>query len=306
METKALVICGPTASGKTALDVAMAKRLQTEIISADCMLVYRGLDIGTAKPSLSEREGILHHMIDVAEPTDSYSVSDYEKAALPVVESLLQRGKTPVICGGTGFYINALLFAQKFGNAPADAAVRLKYETIAKERGREYLHSLLRECDAESAATLHYNDVKRVVRALEIFELTGRKKSEQKDEPIPRFPYVAVCLDYPRKELYERIEKRVDVMFGQGLVEEVRALLRGGVPPTAQSMQGIGYKEAVELVGNPSLRSTVSDIIKQNTRNYAKRQITFFKKLPNLIYLAPDCADNENIIMEYLCKEQNG
>ena len=138
--------------------------------------------------------------------------------------------------------------------------MRLKYETIAKERGREYLHSLLRECDAESAAKLHYNDVKRVVRALEIFELTGRKKSEQKDEPIPRFPYVAVCLDYPRKELYERIEKRVDVMFGQGLVEEVRALLRGGVPPTAQSMQGIGYKEAVELVGNPSLRSTVSDI----------------------------------------------
>lgn len=303
MKGKVLVICGPTASGKTKLAVSMAKRLNSEVISADCMLVYKGLNIGTAKPTVDEMKGVVHHMIDVVEPTENFSVSDYENAALPILEKMLADGKVPVVCGGTGFYINSLLFKQKFGGAPSEPAIRKKYEDIANTQGREYLHSLLKECDPKSAEKLHFNDVKRVVRALEIFELTGVKKSDQKDELVSRFPYTAVCIDYSRDELYNRVDRRVDIMFEQGLVQEVEGLLKSGVSETAQSMQGIGYKETIDLIKNPDLRSTVSDIIKKNTRNYAKRQITFFKKLPELKYLSPYCCDNENIIMEYLCKE---
>jgi len=298
-----LVICGPTATGKTSLAVSLAKRLNTEVISADCMLVYKGLNIGTAKPTLEEMDGVVHHMIDIVEPTEKFSVSDYEDLALPIVVDLLSKGKIPIVCGGTGFYINSLLFKQKFGGTAANVEIRNKYEQIEKEKGREYLHSLLEKVDPESAEKLHFNDVKRVVRALEIFELTGEKKSSQKDELIPRFPYYAFSYDYPREELYSRVERRVDIMFEQGLLSEVESLLKNGVPENAQSMQGIGYKETVELVKNPNLQSTVSDIIKKNTRNYAKRQVTFFKKLPEIKFLSPYDKNNEDKILEYLCND---
>ena len=171
---KLLVICGATASGKTALAVECAKRLGGEVVSCDALLVYRGLNIGTAKPTKEERAGIPHHLIDVADPTDSFTVHDYERLALAAIEDISARGKVPVICGGTGFYLNAVLFRSGFGNAAADEGVRAKYQAIAEEKGKDYLHGLLRERDPESAAILHPNDVKRVVRALEIFELTGR------------------------------------------------------------------------------------------------------------------------------------
>ena len=303
MRNTILVVCGPTASGKTSLAVSMAKRLNSEVISADCMLVYKKLNIGTAKPTAEETEGVRHHLIDVVEPTENFSVSDYEKMALPIIQHLLEQGKVPIVCGGTGFYINSILFKQQFGGIRADCAVREKYEKIAEERGREYLHDLLRQCDAESACKLHYNDVKRVVRALEIFELTGRKKSDQCDNLSPRFRYVAVCYDYTRESLYERINCRVDRMLEQGLVDEVQSLLRSGVADNAQSLQGIGYKEVVETLKNGDSHSTMSDIIKRNTRNYAKRQITFFKKLPGLIYLSPLEQQIEDMIMELLCKQ---
>lgn len=198
---KLLVICGATATGKSELAVECAKRLNGEIISCDALLVYRGLNIGTAKPTVGERGGIAHYLIDVADPRERFSVSDFERLALPVVEDILARGKTPVLCGGTGFYMNAILYAQSFGNAPASETVRKKYERILEERGREYLHGLLQEADPESAAALHPNDTVRVARALEIYELTGRKKSEQHDERIPRFPFVSFAFDYPREEL---------------------------------------------------------------------------------------------------------
>ena len=303
MKPAVLVICGPTATGKTSLAVSLAKRLNTEVISADCMLVYKGLNIGTAKPTLEEMDGVVHHMIDIVEPTEKFSVSDYEDLALPIVVDLLSKGKIPIVCGGTGFYINSLLFKQKFGGTAANVEIRNKYEQIEKEKGREYLHSLLEKVDPESAEKLHFNDVKRVVRALEIFELTGEKKSSQKDELIPRFPYYAFSYDYPREELYSRVERRVDIMFEQGLLSEVESLLKNGVPENAQSMQGIGYKETVELVKNPNLQSTVSDIIKKNTRNYAKRQVTFFKKLPEIKFLSPYDKNNEDKILEYLCND---
>lgn len=284
---KLLVICGATATGKSDLAVECAKRLNGEIISCDAFLVYRGLNIGTAKPTVEERGGIPHYMIDVADPCEKFSVSDFERLALPVLNDILARNKTPVLCGGTGFYMNALLYAQSFGNAPASEEVRNKYERVLAERGKEYLHGLLREVDPESAAALHPNDTTRVVRALEIYELTGRKKSEQHDEKIPRFPFVSFAFDYPREELYARIEMRVDRMMEAGLVEEVKGLLESGVPKNAQCMQGIGYKEVVESLINNELQSIMSDIIKKNTRNYAKRQLTFFKRGENLHWLKP-------------------
>ena len=284
---KLLVVCGPTASGKTSLAVACAKALDGEVVSADAFLIYRGLNIGTAKPTQAERAGIPHHLIDVADPRDSFSISDYEESAIPVIEDILARGKTPVICGGTGFYINAVLYRHHFGGASASPEVRRKYEKIAEEEGRESLHARLREVDPESAAILHPNDVKRVIRALEIYEQTGKKKSEQADGETPRYPFVAVAYDWPREELYARINARVGEMLQRGLVEEVRGLLNGGVPETAQSMQAIGYKEVVEFLKNGDNLSTLSDIISKNTRNYAKRQCTFFKKMQNLHLMKP-------------------
>ena len=288
---KLLVICGATASGKSDLAVECAKRLNGEIISCDAFLVYRGLNIGTAKPTKEEMQGIPHYMIDIADPCEKFSVSDFERLALPILEDILSRNKTPILCGGTGFYMNALLYAQSFGNAPASEEVRKKYEAILREKGREYLHGLLKEVDPESAEVLHMNDTVRVVRALEIYELTGKKKSEQRDEKIPRYPFVSFAFDYPREKLYARIERRVDRMIDAGLVDEVKELLQSGVPEDAQCMQGIGYKEVVESLKNNELQSIMSDIIKKNTRNYAKRQLTFFKRTENLHWLKPSSIE---------------
>lgn len=295
---KLLVICGATASGKTSLAVECAKRLNGEVISCDALLVYRGLNIGTAKPTREEMGGIPHHLIDVADPTDGFTVHDFERLALDAVADISARGKVPVLCGGTGFYLNAVLFQSGFGNAAADEGVRAKYNAIAAEKGKEYLHGLLQEVDAESAAILHPNDVKRVVRALEIYELTGKKKSDQQDGRVPRFPYEAFAFDYPREVLYERIDRRAAQMFEEGLVEEVRGLL-ASVPENAQCMQAIGYKEVVEGLKNGDNQSTMCDIVQKNTRNYAKRQLTFFKKLPNLHWLTPSDAAVEEVIRIY-------
>ena len=294
--SKVLVICGATASGKTSLAVQCAQKLNTEIISADSMLVYQGLDIGSAKPTESERSGVIHHLIDVASPKEAFSVSDYEKAALPILSKLLAEGKTPVICGGTGFYINALLYKSGFGGAGADERVRKRFEEIAEEKGREYLHSILREKDPESAEKLHFNDVKRVIRALEIYEVTGKKKSEQADEKIPRFPFVAVSIEYPREQLYERIDMRVRQMFAAGLKKEVASLLKDGVCMDDQCMQGIGYKEVAEGLLKGWTDEEIIQLIQKNTRNYAKRQLTFFKRLENHVRLTPQEATAENVL----------
>ena len=290
---KALVISGPTASGKTALSVACAKRLNGEIVSADALLVYKGLNIGTAKPSKGEMGGIPHYMVDVVAPTESFSASDYERLALPILKDIVARGKVPIIVGGTSFYLDALLYKRTLGGAPADESVRKKYEAIFEREGKEALFSLLQEIDPASAEVLHPNDKKRVIRALEIYELTGKRKSEQHDERIPRLPVLAVGVDYPREALYARIDARVDEMIKSGLVEEVEGLLESGIPENAQCMQGIGYKEVVEILKNSDLHSTMSDkinamsdIIKKNTRNYAKRQLTYLRKR-NVVWLAP-------------------
>ena len=293
---KILVICGPTASGKTSLSVACAKKLNTEIISADSMLVYQGLDIGTAKPSLQERDGVIHHMIDVVSPKEKFSVSDYEAMALPIMENLLAQGKMPIICGGTGFYINSLLYKSQFGNVGANEEIRLKYERLAEELGKEYVHAILREKDPESAEKLHFNDVKRVIRALEIYDVTGCPKSMQQDEFIPRHEFVAVSIDYPRDELYHRIDLRVEEMISQGLIEEVSNLIGEGITDEKQCMQGIGYKEIAEGLRIGASVEEIKELIKKNTRNYAKRQITFFKRMQNHVQLTPQDACVENVL----------
>ena len=292
---KVLVICGATASGKTSLAVDCALKLNSEVISADSQIIYKGLDIGTAKPTLEEMRGIKHHMIDIVEPYESFSVGDYRERALPVLQNLLSSGKMPVICGGTGFYINSLLFDFAYGNAGADEAVREKYNKFLQENGKEALFEKLKAVDPESADKLHLNDTKRVIRALEIFEVSGRKKSEQSDNLIPKFNYKAIAINWGREELYKRIDSRVDQMFDCGLIKEVESLLASGIDENCQCMQAIGYKEVVFGLKNGDLQSTMRDIIKQNTRHYAKRQITFFKKLPNLIWLDPKEATWERI-----------
>ena len=296
MSAQVLVICGATATGKTALAVSCAKLLNSAVISADSQLVYKGLDIGTAKPSEEEKLGVPHYMIDVAEPFAEYSVSDYREAALPIVEKMVSEGKIPVICGGTGFYINSLLFDLSYGKVAAAPEVREKYEKFAEERGKEYVYDILKQTDPAAAEKLHPNDLKRVIRALEIFEAGGVKKSEINDGQKARFDYVAVAIDYPREELYERINLRVDKMFEVGLVEEVSSLLSRGIDENCRCMQAIGYKEVIECLKNGLSQSTMRDIIKQNTRRYAKRQITFFKKLPNLINLPAKQATAEKVI----------
>ena len=285
---KVLVICGATASGKTSLAVECAQQFNGEIISADSMLVYRDMDIGTAKPTMEERQGVPHYLIDVVSPTQAFSVSDYEKMALPIVERLLAEGKTPIICGGTGFYINSLLYKRQFGNVGANQEIREKYERLAEEMGKEYVHAILREKDPESAQKLHFNDLKRIIRALEIYDVTGKPKSSQDDVLTPRFDFVSVSIEYPREVLYARINQRVEQMYAQGLLNEINNLLANGVTEDMQSMQGIGYKEVAEGLRLGTSETEIKELIKKNTRNYAKRQQTFFKRMENHVYLKPE------------------
>ncbi len=286
LKNKIIVICGPTCSGKSRLALQLAKALKTEIISADSMNIYKNLDIGTAKPTKKEQEEIKHHAIDIIEPFETFNVGDYREYALPIVKKLLKDGKTPIICGGTGFYINSLLFDLSYGNYPADLQVREKYFDLAEKYGNEYVYNVLYKLDAKTANLLHYNDLKRVVRALEIVE-NGTKKSEICDKLTPIFNYDAYAINFDRETLYLRIDFRVDQMIKDGLIEEIKKLLSKGVTAENQSMQEIGYKELIpHLNGKCSLESAI-DLIKLNTRHYAKRQITFFKKLENLQYLEP-------------------
>ena len=284
---KILIICGPTASGKTSLAIECAKLLNTEIISADSMNVYKGLDIGTAKPSANEREEIKHHLIDVVSPFENFTVFDYREKALEVINSLHDKGKIPIICGGTGFYINSLLYDLSYGNSPANLEAREKYMKLALENGNQFVYNILMEKDLETAKKLHPNDLKRVIRALEICE-SDVKKSDIKDQLIPNFDYRAYSIDFDSETLYKRINERVDVMLKDGLVNEVKGLLSQGVSKKNQCMQGIGYKEVLPFINEEYSLEQMAELIKLNTRHYAKRQRTFFRKLPNLVYLKPN------------------
>ena len=274
-----LIIGGATGTGKSDLAVACAKKMNGEIVSADSMQIYRGLDVGTAKITKEEMQGIPHHLIDVADPMDSFSASDYKTLAFAAMNDVFSRGKLPIFCGGTGLYLNAVIYDLSF-TGEWDPALRDSLLSEAKEKGKEFMHAKLATLDSEAAARLHVNDEKRVIRAIEK-ALTGGRKEEDLCEP--KIPYKMVLTDIPRTEMYARIEKRVDRMMQNGLRQEVAGLLSKGVGYEKQCMQAIAYKEwALE---NEIGETGVVELIKKNTRNYAKRQITWFKQYSDAVHL---------------------
>ena len=274
------VLTGPTASGKTSLSIRLAKAFQCEIICMDSMQIYRGMDIGTAKPTMAEMDGIPHHMLDVADPRENYSVAQYQQAAEDVAQEILQRGKQPLFVGGTGLYLRALRHPMGMGQVAADDALR---ETLQQEAdapgGKEALHHRLAMVDPDTAERLPVNDVRRVIRALEVYELTGVPFSKQPQvEGEARFRYRVATLTMERSLLYRRIEQRVDAMMEQGLPNEIKGLLDAGVPADAQAMKAIGYKELIPaLRGDISMEEAVA-ALKQSTRHYAKRQLTWMRR----------------------------
>lgn len=286
LKNKILIICGPTASGKTDLAVECAKLLNSEVISADSMYIYKSLNIGTAKPTINEMQGVKHHLIDVVTPFDNFTVSDYKNIAQPIIDNLIAQNKIPVVCGGTGFYINSILFNLSYGFGEGNLDLREKYKQLAQEKGNEYVYNILKENDPKTAEKLHFNDLKRVIRALEIFD-NGVKKSDIKDELLPKYDYKAYTIDHKRETLYDRINKRVDIMFDNGLLEEMNTLIKNGVKADNQCMQAIGYKELFDYLNGQTTLIETKEKIKLNTRHYAKRQITFFKKL-NITPLQPN------------------
>ena len=280
MPPKVIVVAGPTASGKTRLGIELAKLYNGEIVSADSMQLYRGMDIDTAKAPASEREGIPHHMIDVAEPTENWSVSRYVDEAAKVCDELISKGRLPVIVGGTGLYIDSLLSGRNFADTQEDKELRNALSEEYDRIGGERMLEKLRSFDPERAEKLAATDKRRILRAIEIFSLTGRTITEHDRETKalpPRYDAAYIVLNYKdRADLYERIEKRVDRMIGEGLFAEVQGLLDSGLSPGSTAMQAIGYKEAAEALRGEISRAEAIEKIKISSRRYAKRQITWF------------------------------
>ena len=279
---KVVVVCGPTASGKTALAVALAKAHNGEVVSADSMQIYRRMDIGTAKPTLEEMEGIPHHMIDVVDPEEDFSVARYVDMAARCVDDILARGKLPIIAGGTGLYIDSLLSGRTFSAFSPESPMRGELEGRIRTEGGAALLEELAKVDPESAARLHPNDEKRIVRALEVYLTTGKTITAHNAETLaipPRYDALTLNLSYEdRADMWSRIDRRVDVMMEQGLVEEVRALLGSGVPEKCTAMQAIGYKEMVQAIRVTGDYAAGAEEIKLRSRQYAKRQLTWFKR----------------------------
>ena len=296
-----ICIAGPTASGKTALAATLAKELNGEVVSCDSMQVYKHMDIGTAKPTLEEMQGIPHHMIDVAEPWEDFSVSRYCDMAAPIVDDIISRGKTAVIAGGTGLYMDALIRGNAFAPFPA-TGVRERLEAQADAEGMEAMLSRLRAVDPDAARRLHLSDRKRILRALEVYLETGETITEhnRKTQAVPpRYSPLWLGLDFARRgELYRRIDLRVGLMLEQGLVEEIRGLLADGIPEKATAMQAIGYKEFVDALDGRCTIEEAADQVRQSSRRYAKRQLTWFRRNKAIHWLIRDTGDTGREILE--------
>ena len=294
MKNAIICICGPTASGKTGLAVALAKQLDGEVVSCDSMQLYRGMDIGTAKPTAAEMQGVPHHLLDVAEPDEPFSVSRYVELADRAVQDILARGKTVIIAGGTGLYMDSLILGRSFAPFP-ETGRRQALEREAAAYGIEPLLNRLQAVDPAAAERLHPSDQKRIIRALEVYEETGKTITQHNEETRripPKYHPLRLGLTFePRQLLYARIDLRVDDMLRQGLVDEVRRLLDSGIPASATAMQAIGYKEiASALRGEISMDEAVT-LIKQGSRRYAKRQLTWFRRNPEIRWLVQPCED---------------
>lgn len=284
---KVVIIAGPTGVGKTALSIEVAKKYNGEIIGADSIQIYKGLDIGSAKVTAEEAQGIKHHLIDFLSPQSEYSAGDYVKDAETAIKDISDRNKLPIIVGGTGMYISSLLFEPGV-TCGKDQTYRAQLEEIGKQKGSAYLHKMLKEIDPESASIIHPNHQTRIIRALEIYRVSGKKKSEQKSSLKPRYDYLLIGLTADREVLYQRINTRVDKMIDSGLIEEVQHLKDLGIKPENQCMQGIGYKETFEYISGNTTKEEFIEKLKQVSRNYAKRQLTYFKKVPNIFWKTYD------------------
>lgn len=296
---KILVLGGPTAVGKTALSIELAKRLNGEIISADSMQIYEYMDIGSAKITKEEMQNINHYMIDIVKPSDKFSVSDYKELGKKHIDEIIKKDKLPIIAGGTGLYINALTCNMDFTDANTDYEYRKYLEKEAEIKGNEYIHSLLKDIDTISYKEIHYNNRKRVIRALEVFKLTGKPFSSFNagdDFYKSDYDIYYYVLTMDREKLYERINKRVDIMIDEGLEEECIRLKQMGYTSSMQSMQGIGYKEMFYYLEGKISKEEAIEMIKKGSRNYAKRQLTWFRRDPRVIFLDKDIMSEDDII----------
>ena len=297
-----IVICGPTASGKTALSIELAKRINGEIVSADSMQIYKDMDIGSAKVTEDEMQGIKHYLIDCVYPNERYSVANYKQDAKAAIEEIIGKGKTPIVVGGTGLYIDSLIYEIEYKDIKINEEYRKQLEEIKEKEGLEVLYKKALEIDPQAMEKISPNDYKRITRILEIYEATGKTKTQQEAQSrlkeIP-YDYKVFAIDYDREKLYERINKRVDIMLEKGLIEEVEILTQRYTEfPTA--MQGLGYKEVKQYFEGELSKEEMIEKIKQESRRYAKRQFTWFRKNKQTIWIdgQADLNDNINIILE--------
>lgn len=301
MKKKLIIIAGPTGVGKTELSIMLAQKLNGEIISCDSMQIYKHMDIGSAKISKEEMNGIPHHMIDIVSPDEEYSVSEYMNSVKEIIDDISSRGKMPILVGGTGLYVNSIICNMNFTESKKDEDYRRYLNDLAETHGNQHIHEILKECDIKSYNNIHYNNRKRVIRALEVYKLTGKPFSEYSsgDEyyecEYDLFYYV---LNMSRERLYDRINRRVDIMMEKGLVEEVENLKDMGMTSDMQSMKGIGYKEILYYLDNKISLNEAVEMIKQGSRNYAKRQITWFKKDPRAEFIDKDKYKDDKEILD--------
>lgn len=301
MKPKVVVIGGPTASGKTALSIELAKVINGEIVSADSMQIYKDMNIGTAKPKADEMQGIKHYMLDFVSPEERFSVSEYVKQATECIKEILSKGKVPIVVGGTGLYIDSLIYGIEFPEIEIDEEYRESLNKIADEQGLDTLYEMAYKIDPEAMEIISRNDRKRIIRVLEIYKQTGKNKTQQNEESRKKgvsYDYRVFAIDMERSLLYDRINKRVDLMLEEGLIEEVKKISnKYNKFPTA--MQGLGYKEVVAYLKNEMTKEEMVEKLKMETRRYAKRQLTWFRKNKELIWLDGQAsrADNINIIL---------
>jgi len=307
MKKSLVILTGPTAVGKTKASIGLAKAIGGEIISADSMQVYKQMDIGSAKIKPSEMDGIPHYLVDILEPDEEFHVVLFQQMAKQAIQKIYEKGKIPILVGGTGFYIQAVLYDIDFSENEKDTSYREELEKLAQTKGAEYLHDRLREVDEKSAQDIHANNVKRVIRALEYFHQTGEKISEHNEEQrkkVSPYNFSYFVLNDERAHLYERINLRVDQMINEGLVREVQSLKEKGYTRDMVSMQGLGYKEMLDYLDNKCSLEEAVEIIKRDTRHFAKRQITWFKRESDVTWIDKKEYDyNEERILKAMLQK---